>query len=93
MEYIYIGTIDAEPNGIQIDFENNNLFKMNQFLGFLIQKQDLVIEIIETNFSKDKANLFSSIISEYDEYEVIFFHNLETTRFESDELNDLVLKI
>ena len=66
---------------------------MNQFLGFLIQKQDLVIEIIETNFSKDKANLFSSIISEYDEFEVIFFHKLEKTRFESDKLNDLVLKI
>jgi hypothetical protein len=90
---IYIGTIEDEPYGIPLDYEYNNLFKMNQFLGFLIQNQDFIYEIIESKFSRNKADLFSQIISEYDEFEVIFFHNLDTTQFESDELNDLVFKI
>jgi hypothetical protein len=90
---IYIGTNEAEPYGIPFDYQKNDLFKMNRFLGFLIQNQDLVHEIIKTKFSIEKADLFISIISEDEEYEVVFFLKLETTRFDSIDLNDLVLKI
>jgi hypothetical protein len=90
---IYTGTIEAEPYGIPFDYQKNDLFKMNRFLGFLIQNQDSVHKIIKTKFSIEKADLFISIISKYDEFAVVYFYNLETTRFNSIDLIDLVLKL
>ena len=90
---IYIGTIQAEPYGVSFDYEKDNLYRMNRFLGYLIQNQDAISERIKVQFSSAQAELFLSIINKYDEYEVLYFHNLERIDIGDINCNNLDFQI
>jgi hypothetical protein len=74
---IYIGTIQSEPYGVPFDYEKDNLYLLNRFIIYLIQNKDGISERIKEQFSIAKAELFLSIINKYDEYEALYFLNLE----------------
>lgn len=90
---IYIGTIQAEPYGVSLDYEKYNLYLMNRFFSFLIQNKDAIFERIQEQFSSPKADLFLSIINKYDEYEVLYFHNLERIDISHINCNNLDFQI
>jgi hypothetical protein len=72
----YIGKLEEYGFGVSLDYRYGDSYKMNQFLLYLIQNKDEVIQKLNENFSSEVAEVFERAIDSFDEFEVLRFINL-----------------
>ena len=86
---IYIGKTEVYTNGAPLDYQYADSFKMNQLVLYLVQNQEELASRFTNDVSDQFAKSFMKSISNIDEYEVTYFHNLElfdTSLVDFDEL-------
>ena len=90
---IYTGTIQSEPYGVPFDYKKGDLYLMNRFLCYLIQNQDAISARISEQFTTLEADRFLSLIKQYDEFEVLYFHNLKKIEIQEINFDDFVFQL
>ena len=89
----YIGKIEENPNGVPLDYQYADSFKMNQFVLYLIQNQEELAIRFATDVSDEFASSFISTINNLDEFEVLRYLNLELFDASSLDLDTLELTL
>lgn len=73
----FIGKIEEHSFGVTLAYRYGDSYKMNQFLLYLNQNKDEVIQKLNENFSSEIAEIFERAIEPLDEFEVLRFINLD----------------